>query len=297
MWIVALFVGLRLAPPVINASRTGYFMESFTVLDQDRIEFKAANSTLFMAIQPHHMMGDVYTSVFQADGSTDRIHHRAGDRFYLANQDLVLEYSYRGGGVINTWQLPRGLCKAHSIFSTQQREAIISVHDDFPERVTICWLLIFRKSVNFSVTFSNGSRGSQLLIGDNSSFAAQFHKVEAGKSLSGQLDRQQLVVLDAAAGRHDIVILIRSSVPFGDWTDSPSIFRPRGSDVSPALPMYITTYRDVKLWVWALLFGIVASILLYTAFILFMKPVKDAHLTEAQKEAVVAFLNKKAKTD
>jgi hypothetical protein len=61
--------------------------------------------------------------------------------------------------------------------------------------------------------------------------------------------------------------------------------------------MYITTYRDVKLWVWALLFGIVASILLYTAFILFMKPVKDAHLTEAQKEAVVAFLNKKAKTD
>jgi hypothetical protein len=297
MWEVGLFVALRLAPAVINTSRTGYFMESFTVLDQDRVEFKAANSDLFMAIQPHHMMGNVYTSVFRADGSADTIRHRVGDRFYVENQDLILQYSYRGGGVVNTWQLPRGFCKAHNVFSTHQREAVIAVHDDFSEPVTICWLLNFMTSVNFSVTFAKGSNTSRLRIGDNSSFAARFHEVGAGESLSGQLDRQQVIVLDAAAGHHDIVISIHSNIPFGDWTDSPSIFRPRGSDVSPALPMYIVTYRDVKQWICVLLFGIVASALLYTAFILFMSPEKDADLTEAQKQAVVAFMSKKAKTE
>jgi hypothetical protein len=272
-------------------------MESFTLLDKDRIDFKASNADLFVAVQPHHIMGAVYSTVADANGTERRLRHDPGDRFFVRGQDLTLSYAERGGAVVNTWQLPPGLCRAYSVFSIQQREALVDVQATFSEATTICWFLNFRAPVNFSVEFVDGPAGSRVRLGDNSSFALAFHEIGPSGSLAGHAGAQNLIVLDAVAGRVNLSITVRSAVPFGDWTDAPSFFHPRGTAGGPQLPTYLLTVRDVKMWIWATLIGVVAAILLYTAILLFATPVKKLSLTEVQKQAVLGFVCPKSKVD
>jgi hypothetical protein len=91
-------------------------MESFTLLDGDRIAFHSSTKDLFIAVQPHHIMGEIYSSV-----NDDVIRHQPGDRFLVRKQNLTLSYRDRGGAVVNIWQIPYGLCQDHNVFSTQQR--------------------------------------------------------------------------------------------------------------------------------------------------------------------------------
>jgi hypothetical protein len=298
MWAVVLFaVAFRLAPPLINAVKTGYFIESFTVLDKDRIEFKASNADLFLAIQPHHIMGEVHSTVTDANGTKSRIRHNPGDRFFVRRQDLTLNYAERGGAVINTWQLPPGLCQDYSVFSTQQRKALVDVQHTFSEPTTICWFLNFRDRVNFSVNFVEGPATSRVRVGDNSSFALGLHEIAPKGSLAGHAAAQNLIVLDAVAGRVNLSIKVRSDIQFGDWTDTPSFFHPRGAPGGPQLPTYLFTVREVEMWIWGTLIGVVVLILLYSAILLFATPVKKLSLTEVQKQAVLGFVCPKSKVD
>jgi hypothetical protein len=127
---------LRFHPDVINAVKEGSFMESFTLLDGDRVHFRGADKDIFVAVQPHHIMGSVYSSV-----NNDVILHQPRDRFRVRGQDLILNYTYRGGAVVNTWQLPNDICHDHNVFSTQQREAVIKVQNRFDAPTRICWFL------------------------------------------------------------------------------------------------------------------------------------------------------------
>jgi hypothetical protein len=295
--IVLSVLAFRLAPPLMDTVKTGYFIESFTVLDKDRIEFRASNADLFLAIQPHHIMGEVYSTVTDANGTESRMRHDPGDRFFLRRQDLTLNYAERGGAVINTWQLPPGLCQDYSVFSTQQRKALVDVQNTFSEPTTICWFLNFRDPVNFSVDFVEGPAASRVRLGDNSSFAVGFHEIKPKSSLFGHAAGQIVIVLNAVAGHVNLSIKIRSDIPFGDWTDTPSFFHPRGASGGPQLPTYLFTVRDVEIWIWATLIGVVALILLYTAILLFATPVKKLSITEVQKQAVLAFVCPKSKVD
>jgi hypothetical protein len=262
---------LRFHPDVIDVVKEGDFMESYALLDGDRVQFRGANKDIFVAVQPHHIMGSVYSTI--GGDSSDVIAHRPGDRFRVRDQDLLLTYSYRGGAVVNTWQIPDNVCKNHNIFSTQQREAVIKVQHFFSEEATICWFLNFRKSVEFSIDFIQGGNGSVVRIADTSVLPG-FITVNAPEKLAGSLNKQQLIILEAHPGEIDLSVHVSSPIPFADWTDSPSLFLDRGESKEQNLPLYLITVRDVKMWIWGALLGIVGFILLFTGGILFSRPLR-----------------------
>jgi hypothetical protein len=277
MWLL-LILSLRLHPEVINTSRAGDFMESFTLLDGDQILFGSSTKDLFIGIQPHHIMGEVYSSI--ASNSSDRILHRPGDRFRVQRQDLLLTYRQRGGAVVDSWQIPSDLCLDHNVFSTQQREAVIQINDTFTNSTRICWFLHFRRPVEFSISFPGGPVDSLLQIGDTSHLqpGSALINVRPGGARTGTLGTQQLVVLKAEPGYVNLTIRISSPIPFGDWTDRPSLFADRGQTAPANLPLYITSIRDVKLWIWTVLAGLVLFVLLFTAAILFFRPLRKLGL-------------------
>jgi hypothetical protein len=293
--VVLLF--LRFHPDVINVVKEGSFMESFTLLDGDRVHFRGAGKDLFVAIQPHHIMGSVYSTVGE-----DVILHNPRDRFRVRDQDLVLNYSYRGGAVVNAWQIPNDMCLNHNVFSTQQREAVIKVQNSFDTPTKVCWFLNFRKSVEFSLDFMKGPLNSSVQIGDTSNLApgAKLLSVDPKGKLTGLLGKQQLIVLDTQPGEVDLSVHLASAIPFADWTDSPSLFQDRSAkdsnDISD-LPLYLVTIRDVKLWIWGTLFGIVAFILLFTATILFFRPLRKLGLAGSDINALTKAALVKAKAD
>jgi hypothetical protein len=267
-----LALSLRFSAPVIDAVRTGLFMETFTLLDPDRVLFKPSDSDLFVAIQPHYLMGEILSSLPRTNDTEMR--HFPGDRFRVVNDEVLLRYESRGGAVVNTWQLPRGLCHNHNIFSTQQREAVITVQETFRDSARICWFLNFRWPVSFTVAFIDGPADARLRIGDNASLADHLIAVEPKKYVSGQLAGQHLIVLDSPPGEIDLSVAVTSSVPFADWTDSPSLFHDRGVSDTRVLPMFIVTVRNAKFWIWGVVYGFVALSLFYGATILFMRPMK-----------------------
>jgi hypothetical protein len=272
-------LALRFSPDVIDTVRTGTFMESFTLLDPDRIAFHGEDKDLFIAIQPHYLMGEIFSSVNNTDGTPDLMYHRPGDRFRVSDQRLVLRYSSRGGAVVNTWQLPRGLCRDHNIFSTQQRVAVISVQETFDAPTTVCWFLNFRRPVDFTVAFIDGPAGATVRIGDNESLSDGLQQIDPKRYVVGHMAGQHLVVLDSPAGDVDLSIAVTSSVPFADWTDAPSLFGERGRPAPTGRPLYLVTVRNAKLWIWGVIYGVAAVAVFHGATILFMRPMKKLFLS------------------
>jgi hypothetical protein len=126
------------------------------------------------------------------------------------------------------------------------------------------------------VDFLKGSIGSSIQIGDTSNLKdrASLWTVYPNGQLTGKLGEQQLVVLTVKQGEINVTVRISSSVHFGDWTDRPSLFGERGNNTTSDLPLYIETIRDVRLWIWIVLFGVVAFVIAFTAFILFFRPLR-----------------------
>jgi hypothetical protein len=147
-----------------------------------------------------------------------------------------------------------------------------------------------------------GSRNSSVKIGDTSNLApgSKLLSINPEDKLTGSLGKQQLVVLDAQPGEIDLSVHVASAIPFADWTDSPSLFQDRGSNGSSQsldLPLYLVTIRDVKLWIWGTLFGIVAFILLFTATILFFRPLRKLGLAGSDITALTKAASVKTKAD
>jgi hypothetical protein len=281
-WLFLLF--LRFYPEVINATRDGDFMESFTLLDGDRILFRSSTKDLFVAIQGHTIMGELYST--NGSNEADRIRHKPGDHFRVQGEDLVLTYRQRGGAGIDTWQIPSGLCSNHNIFSAQQREAIIQIDKTFSEPTTICWFLSFRKSVAFSVDFHIGTPDSYLQIGDTDNLRpdSTLLIVSPTTRRTGTLGTHQLIILKAQPGQINLSVRVSTSLPFADWTDSASLFVDRHQTVTDDLPLYIETIRSVKLWVWFVLFGTGLFVLCLTTAALFWRPGRKPGLTTEASE-------------
>ena len=128
LWAALLF---RLDPPIKNENISGNFMGSMTILDRDRVAFCGEDKDLFIGVQPHHIMGTLFSSVISTSGASDLVEHKPGDRFYVKNTNLLLNYTFRGGARIAVWQIPTGMCDDYNVFSTQQRSAVIEVNDNF----------------------------------------------------------------------------------------------------------------------------------------------------------------------
>ncbi|OHS94831.1 hypothetical protein TRFO_38974 [Tritrichomonas foetus] len=321
----------RLDPPILNLEKDGFFMDTYTLLDQDYVKIYGKNKDVFIAIQPHNIMGSIYSTVSPTshDGKNSNrdkkfngtVKHYVGDRFYVSNSDIFLNYTYRGGSVVNVFSLPRGLCDPeYSIFTTMQREAHISIDETFQEDRKICWFLNFKTPVEFEAIFHDGPKDSKLMIGDQKHLLTNhWYDIPPTKSiLNGGLNRSNLIVLDAKKGHISLNISVTSGVPFADWTDRPSFFAKRNELLSykkaieginikcgditsnepfnKDLKMYITTVRNVKIWIWAILCGIIASIFGFTVVIFFVKPIRKIHRSLSHSDDL-AKASRKTKTE
>lgn len=265
------------------------------MLDKDFLSISGDNKDIFVAIQPHSIMGRIYSTISKNNQIIDTIQHSVGDRFYVRNQDLLLNYTYRGGCVVHTWVLPHGMCDPdYTIYSSGQRYAKIEINEKFEENSKICWLLDFNKPVDFDASFNDGSSDSKLIIGDSKHLITkhfyEFRPKQKRTNLG--LNRTHLVLLEASQGHVSLEIEFRSDIPYADWTDKPSLFVQRGkSSENNQKPMYLHTVRDVKLWIWALLFAMIGSIFGFTLIIFFVRPFKKIHRSLSQQD-----LTKAAKT-
>jgi hypothetical protein len=120
--------------------------------------------------------------------------------------------------------------------------------------------------------------------------------IEGGGSFEKELEGQLFVRLKSPAGKVNVEVLVKSEIPFGDWTDGPSLFRERGKAAPPDLPLYLETVRNVEAWIWALMALPGAVILCYIAKVLFFHPVREPLRTAIPVEAVAKFLNAGGKT-
>jgi hypothetical protein len=289
--VLGLLLAFRLSPPLLNVTRTGYFMESFTLLDGDRLELEGHEKDIFVAVHPHHMMGELHSAINRDGSLEDSIRHFPGDRFRVTDETLVLNYSSRGGAVINVWQLPEGFCHNHNVFSTQQREAYIRIDRKFDGKDKICWFFNFRRDVRASGVVIEGRRGVLVQAGDNASFCDHgFDEMAEGTGLHSHLKDLILVVFEARPGNVEFEVSLESKVPYADWTDRPSLFHDRGSDEELDLPLYLVTVRDVQPWVWVAMAAPAAIILLYLATVLFLHPVSQPVPTVIPVSAVARFL-------
>ena len=274
------YLAFRLDPPILDVTRDDPFMDTFTLLDGDRVTITGGGKNVFVAIQPHNIMGHIFSTTVSKDSDSRTIEHKIGERFYVSDQDVILNYSYRGGAVLNVWSLPDDLCDPrYSVFSSQQREARIKVDAYFENDTKICWMLNFRTPVEMSASFEAENSSSELIVGDTKHMRTKcWYFVRPGRPiLNGGLNRSSLVMLDAKKGRVKVDVELKSDIPYADWTDSPSFFVERGDHNQPDLPTYLETVRDVQLWIWILLCSIIASIFGFTLVIFFVRPIAKIH--------------------
>jgi hypothetical protein len=86
------------------------------------------------------MMGELHSAIKPGDSLDDVLRHVPGDRFRVTDETLVLNYSARGGAIVDIWHLSEGICHTHNVFSTQQREAYIRIDERFDYNRKICCL-------------------------------------------------------------------------------------------------------------------------------------------------------------
>lgn len=255
-----------LVGPVDHHVRDTTTMESFTMLDRDTLLLNATDHDIFVAIQPHTIMGNISSVVEYSNGEKTYIAHKNGDTFLIQDAKMTLYYTKRGGCTIKVWQIPKGMCSEYSIFSTQQREADIFIDDKFAEEKKICWFLAFRKQVSFQ---ADHSENTKLYFGDNSGIA---------ESSSGLLNQTMMIALHAAPGHSLVKVHVQCNISYGDWTDSPRFFTPiNQQNKFSTSPMYIETKRNVELWIWVVMFSILASLFTFTVVIFFIKPITKIH--------------------
>lgn len=300
-YLVFFCIAIRLDPPPLNIHRDFDFMDSFTLLDKDSISLSGKNRDIFVAIQPHSIMGHIHSTV-KTDGSENgTIEHDVGERFYVSNQDLHINYSYRGGAVVHVWSLPQGMCDtSYVIYSASQRSANIELNEYFNEDTKICWLLSFNTPVEFDADFVNGSQGSRLIVGDFKHLITKhFYEFQPGQSRKENgLNKTHMVLLDAKKGLLSVNIKIRSRIPYADWTDKPSLFVKRGERLSknqfetPEKPFYLETIRSVQTWIWVCLFSMFGSIMGFTFIIFFIRPFKKIHKSLSQTDLAKAAKSK-----
>lgn len=283
----SLFV--RLDPPPLNIHRDFDFMDSFTLLDKDSVSISGKNRDIFVAVQPHSIMGHIFSTVSTENNEQSTLEHSVGDRFYVSNQDIQLYYSYRGGALVHVWSLPQGMCDtSYVIYSASQRSATIELNEVFNEDTKICWLLNFNTPVEFDAEFVNGSYDSKLIVGDfKLLITKRFYEFKPGQGRKENgLNRTHMVLLDAKKGPTSINIEIRSKIPYADWTDKPSFFVKRGEKnlEDQEKQFYLMTLRNVQPWIWACLFGMFGLILGFTFTIFFIRPFKKITKSLSQQD-------------
>ena len=267
--MLLLIVMFRLSPPVMNAVMDTDFIQSFTFLDRDHLTLKGTGKDLFVAVQPHHILGTVFSSVLDGSTTRDLRRHSPGDRFVVRDADIILNYTYRGGAVVDIWMLPQNMCSDVNIFSTQQRSAKIHVSEVFDRDTQLCWFLKFRRNVTWRATVQSGAKA---MIADNCTLRDPV-QIQEGSRMSGTAGAMHVIALHAKAHeRVEFTAIINSTCPFGDWTDSPSRFHDRG-DPPLAEPCYIETDRSVANWIWAVLASVFVGIFGFTVVIFFIKPI------------------------
>ncbi|KAK8886221.1 hypothetical protein M9Y10_041680 [Tritrichomonas musculus] len=279
-------LAIRLDPPPLNIYRDFDFMDTFTLLDKDSVTISGKERDIFVAIQPHSIMGHVFSTVYKNSIEKNTIQHSVGERFYVSNQDLKINYSYRGGVVVHVWSLPRGMCDtSYTIYSAGQRSATIHLNEIFNEDTKICWLLNFKGPVDFDANFINGSQGSKLIVGDFKHLITKhFYEFQPGQNRNNNgLNKTHMILLNAKEGPTSINIDLKSQIPYADWTDNPSLFVKRGGKKSKQQlenqekNLYLETVRNVQTWIWLCLFGMFGSILGFTFIIFFIRPFKKIH--------------------
>lgn len=277
MFAAFLLFLFRLSPPVVDSVHEGSFMSSFTFLDRDRVEFNATSRDLFVAVQPHHMTGGLFSSVIDSAGSHSLVKHRPGDRFRVRDVRLSMNFTYRGGAIVHAWQIPTGLCGERSVFSGQQREALIDIDEEFDRELNMCWFLQFRGTVNYSVKFAQSGVGSELTIMDDEAIKGNTSVVvRSGETAAGVIGNSHIIALRVTPGRLHLRVVVSSNAQFGDWTDMPSKFMPRGDVKGRVMEdeMYVKTRRDVATWIWLSLASSLAGTFAFTVVFFFVRPIR-----------------------
>ncbi|KAH0794784.1 hypothetical protein GPJ56_001331 [Histomonas meleagridis] len=261
----------------------------YTFLDSDSLLLDAFNKDLFIAVQPHFIVGSLNSTTIDKKGISHTLTHKLGDRFYVSDCKLKLTYSGRGGARVYVYQIPQGFCDPeYSIYSSSQLEAKINVQQKFGRPTKICWFLNFNTPVSFQFDFKKGGPGSEVYLGDKKHLMSNhFYNFKVGSSYNGGLNRSHFISLKATPGEVDLSIDIMSSASYSDWTDSPSLFTKRGTNTARDLPLYIDSIRGVKPFIWIIIGSIILSIFIISAYIFFgqsddvipqvhKEPVKDA---------------------
>lgn len=263
----------RLSPPVLDVVRDSIVMESFTFRDRDRVTLRGRGKDTFVALQPHSTIGKIFSSVVNDSTTHDLIQHSPGDRFFVHDTDILLNYTYRGGAVVDVWMLPQGMCSGINIFSTQQRMARIHVEQIFDHDLQICWFLKFRRNVTWQAELK---AGDEVIIADAEMLSSGTPKrLSEGQNQRGEISRMHVISLRAKANIPvKFFAVINSSCPFGDWTDHPSRFVKRGAPRDELDgDCYIDTDRTVAVWIWAVLSTVFLGIFGFTVVIFFVKPI------------------------
>ena len=279
----------------MNLTKTGNLMKSFTFLDRDQIEFRGESKDIFVGVQPHHRLGHLHSSIGTKDDSSEMILHKPGDRFYVRDKNLFLKYSFRGGAVVDVWMIPTGICHGRNVYSTQQRSAQIRLSDQFKDDRKICWFLKFRRNVTYHIDFKSSLNTSTVFITDEKMNEDEVSIIRSGRIADGSLSNMHVVVLHAKAQDEiDLTVNINSTVPFADWTDSPSYFVRRNKlGMKVKANCYLETDRSVATWIWLTVVSIFAGIFGFTLIIFFVRPIHKIGRSISQSDDLSKIKKKK----
>lgn len=270
--LLSISFSFRLDPEIIDIHRSSPFAESFTILDGDKIKLDAFGKDVFVAVQPHFFLGNVYsTCTRNGISSVSKQNHSVGERFHVSDCEFTIGYEGRGGSKIVIYMMPHGLCDgAYAIYTSNQRKVIINLNKDFGSNLqNICWLMNYPDPVDFDIEIHADSPRSEVVLGDQKTLATgqYFHFNNNAKYHAG-LNRTNFISLKAI-GKVHMTATINSDSILVDWTDKPSFITERGNNIPKSLPSYLEVERNIPIWVWSILFSIIFLVFMISVCIFF----------------------------
>lgn len=282
-------LSFRLDPEIIDIQRSTPFCEVFTILDGDKIKLNGFGMDIFVSIQPHFVLGTVYSIRTTKKGikwSTDRQNHTYGERFHVSDCEITIGYEGRGGSKVVIYMMPRGICDgSYTVFTSDQRNAHIKVDQNFGSSVqNICWLMSFSNPVDFSIDLQSDSPQTSIVLGDQKTLGTeQFFRFSRSAKYQAGLNRTMFVSLNAT-GKVRFTADIESDSIIADWTDKPSVVIERGNSFPKLLPTYLVVERNIPIWVWCILFSLFLLIFTISACIFFGCCNKDTKEVDSKKK-------------
>lgn len=287
---------------ILSVASTDYkfeseFIKQFVLENRDSISINSEHMRVYLHVQPHFFFGSLKLTVVPKDGSSFSEKLVPNTRYvFEKTKSLTLNYTETTYTcTVTLYALPNAKDdpnEVYSIHTRSQTSAIINaVNQKYDHPIT--WLFDFFEDPRAEIT----SNVDLILYQPKENETIETTQLNA--SFSGTVNRLFVLKMNKApiySLYYDINATFINDLLFADWTDKIGNFSncdnmykcgniPKGQGDLQQMYHFVVN-REVKWWIWALLYGLSATILLTFAIILVIPRKPEASMILSSKPLV-----------